>query len=206
MNNLAIKETTEEKKNDVTSFMNKHWQKFFAKFKQIETVKISDWTELHLLAYICKRYEEVFNLKFVISVKGAPGKCTEMYQTKMIMATLQTSDKKIIKEYIDFVFDKKIIPNKVKLQKIGFFVKPGFANEFYLYKKETDVIKRSTSLPDYYIAIANNLEIEAKTYGDLAFIKMAAEKTKDTNNANVRFLNNLEAAGFDLSTLDNLAQ
>jgi len=183
-----------------TKYLSKPWQKFFSRFNDIETLKIVQWSEVHLLGYICKRYKDFFGTSFAISVKGAPSKCSEIYQIRQIMATLQTSDTKIIKDYIDYIFDKKIILNKVKLKKIGFFITQGFATEFYLDRKQKNIIKRSTPLPQEYLNVAQELNIEANTYGDLAFIKMS------NNVAYNNLFEKLKSIGFDLSILDNLAQ
>lgn len=203
MTNLAMKKLEEEQ----TKYMSKAWIKFFAKFNDIETLKVVQWSEAHLLGYICKRYEDFFKTKFAISVKGAPSKSSEIYQIRQIMATLQTSNTQIIKDYIDWTFDQKIIPNKIKLKKIGFFITQGFATEFYLDQKQKKVIKRSTSLPQEYLNIAQEFDIEIETYGDLAFIKMANDLCKSlTSTPNSNFLDKLKLSGFDISILDNLAQ
>lgn len=190
-----------------TNVLNKHWQKFFAKFNEIDTLKISQWKEVHILAYIAKRYEEIFGTKFAISVRGAPSKCTEIYQIKQIMGTLQTTNMKVLKEFIDWTFDNKIIPKKVKLKKIGFFITPGFATEFFLYRKEKQIIKRSTPLPKEYVELSNKFSMDVETYGDLAFIKMAYDKANgNLENSYVQFFGNLEALGFELKILDGLAE
>ncbi len=220
MTNEALKKY----EDDYTKYMTKPWQKFFSRMQDHSTLKIVQWSEVHLLGHICKRYEDVFNTKFAISVKGAPSKCTEIYQIKQIMFTIQTNNMAMMKEYVDWVFDHKIVPNKVKLKKIGFFITAGFATEFFLDRKEKMVIKRSTPLPEDYIKKFKDLGIDAETYGDIAFIKMAAnrysvgightqelakkrmESENNIKNTNNDLINKIESTGFDISVLDNLAQ
>lgn len=106
---------------DPTKLLSKPWQKFFAKFLDIETLRTSQWKEVHLLAYICKRYESLYKTKFAFSFKGAPSKCPEMYLVRQMIAMLATTNPKIIKEYIDWVYDFKIIPKNAKIRSLGFF-------------------------------------------------------------------------------------
>lgn len=202
---LAVQKVIE--KDPSIGLLNKHWQKFFAKFLEIETLKVSKWQEVHMLAYICKRYQEHFGYKFGIAIKGAPSKCPDLYMVKQIMASIGTTNMSTIKDYIDWTFNKKIIPNNVKFKKIGYFLTPGFVNEFQLDKKERSIIKRSTELPKEYKEIATQLGLEVSTYGDLAFVKLATDKAgNDYNNPYVQLFLNLEAVGFEPKTLERLAE
>jgi hypothetical protein len=183
------------------------WQKFLAKFAEIETIKTSQWKEVHVLAYISKRFEGVFGRKFAVAMSGAPSKSPDVFMIKQIIATLQTTNMRTVKEFIDWTFDTKIIPNKIKIRKLGFFINPGLANEFLFHKKDKSIVKRSTELPSEYKCIASQLGIDANTYGDLAFIKMASDRARgDLNNPYLQLLINLEAVGFETIILERLAE
>lgn len=191
---------------DVTELLSKPWQKFFAKFEEVETLKVSQWKDVHLLAYFCKRYESHYGKKFAFSFKGAPSKCTEVYMMKKLCAMLNTTNKKIVKQYIDWIFDQKIIPGKLKIRSIGYITTNGFGNEFNLHQQEINKIGRSTELPIEYKEIADTLKIPIVTYGDLAFIKMAIDQSPN-NESRAPYhtlFSALLAIGFEPSVLNNL--
>jgi hypothetical protein len=185
--------------------LNAAWRKFFNKFNEIDTLKVSEWREVHILAYICKRYEELFKNKFSVAIKGAPGKSPDVYITKRIIASLNTTNTRTIKEYIDWVYDVKIIPKRVHFRKIGFFLTEGFANEFLHNRMKKKIITRSTPLPEAFVDIAKDLGIDISTYGDIAFIQLDVERRpEDKENPRYILLGNLELLGLDLNTIKEM--
>jgi len=191
--------------------LSKPWENFFYKFKDIEEEpfksKVFLWKEVHILAYICKRFKELYNKDYAITQKNAPSKCPDMFFVRKMISTLGTTNMVIVKEYIDWIYDKKIIPENKKIRTLSYFMTAGFVNEFYFQKSESEIVKRSTSLPKNYKEIANALNVSVDTYGDLAFIKMASDRAKgDLNNPNVVFFENIKALGFDISILEKLAE
>lgn len=191
---------TEESNNPLDG-LSKPWQKFFNKFDEIKELRVSQWKDVHILAYICDRYEKHYAMKFSVSIKGAPTKSPDMYMIKKIKASLNTTDNAIIKEYIDWTFDTIIIPKKYKLKKIGFFITAGFINEFFFYRKnKKNNITRSTPVPETYKNIANEIGIDINTYGDLAFICMAIEAGSSSEDHNC-LIGNLELLGLDTEKL-----
>lgn len=197
----------EHKVDDLNALLSKPWQKFLAKFKEIETIPNSEWKEIHLLSYFCKRYENCYGKKFALSFRGAPSKCTEIYMMKKLMVMLNTTNMRTIRSYIDWVFDFKIVPTHMKIRSIGFLTTPGFGNEFNLYREKQDKIGKSTELPAEYKQVANTLNLPVFTYGDLAFIKMALDQSPNSEaRAPYKVLfHNLMAIGFEPSVLNNLA-
>lgn len=205
---MATKEIEFASNSDLK--MTGPWVKFFNKFKDIDEEpfksKVFLWKSVHMLAYICNRFESLYGKKFSITIKNAPTKCPEMFFVSKMMQTLGTSDMVIVKEYVDWIYDKKIIPENKKIRTLAYFMTAGFCNEFHFERSENEIIKRSSELPKNYKEIANSLNIAVSTYGDLAFIKMAADRNNDLSNPNVQFLKNIEAMGFKLSVLESLAE
>jgi hypothetical protein len=183
--------------------LNIYWKKFFKKFEEIddESLKVSKWKEVHMLAYICKRYETLFGRKFAIDMKGTPSKSSDIFVIKKLIASLNTTNMRSIKEYVDWVFDNKIIPKRSHFRKIGFFLTNDFINEFAYAVKKNNKITRSKELPPAYITIAQDLGIDINTYGDLAFLQMAIEKNKEKDTPRYILLSNLELLGLDLKEL-----
>ena len=182
---------------------NKWWVNFFKKFDGIDSIPVHDWKPIHQLAYIAHRFLLIFNKRLSFSLKGKPMSCPEMYFVKQMIAVLGTSNPVTIKEYIDWVYDKKIIPLNKKLRSIGFFVNASFCNEFNLLKEESKKIDRTTELPNDYKEIIDTLELPISTYGDLAFAKMVLDKNKD-NNQYENLFNKLYAIGFEFRHLEGL--
>ena len=192
-------------------FLTKPWQKFLDKFKDIESEpfksKVFLWRQEHMLAYMCKRFEMLYGHKFSIAMDKSPTKCTEMVFVRKMISSLGTTDMVKVKNYVDWVYDTKVIPNNKKLTKFSYFMSQGFCNEFNFKQVEQKIIKRSTELPPTYKAIAANLNVSVNTYGDLAFIKMAADKAKgDLANINVQFLENIKTLGFEVQMLETIAE
>jgi len=186
------------------------WKKFFLKLKDIDDPifknKVYLWKPEHILGYICKRFKELYNKEFCIVQKNAPSKCSELFFIKRMIQSLNTSDMILVKKYVDWIYDTKIIPENKKIRTLAYFMTPGFCNEFHFEQAENEIIKRSSIIPQSYKQIAESLNISISTYGELAFIKMAAERTNDLNNPNVLFIKRIQDHGFELSILEKLAE
>ncbi|MDP2685259.1 MAG: hypothetical protein Q8P20_09580 [bacterium] len=188
--------------------LSKPWQKFFKKFIEIETLPISSWTPVHQLAHFSVRYHRHFGKRFSFKVIGAPSKCTEIYMIKRISGILGTSNQNTLAQYINWVFDKKIIPNKRTIRSLGFFANAGFCNEFHMHMSEKNKIYRHTELPGEYKAIAETLNVPVDTFGDLAFAKGAIDVCKDSLDNTVApykvLFHELYKVGFELEMIKNL--
>lgn len=192
--------------NDPYAGLNAHWRKFFNKFEEINdpNLKVSKWKEVHVLAHICKRYKDLYKRKFSVTIKGAPSKSPDIYVIKRMIAYLNTTNMNVVKQYVDWVFDTKIIPKKTVFRKVGYFLTEGFANEFNHERLKEKEITRTTELPPGYVSIANDLGIKVKNYGDLAFIKMANDRNLDKTSSKYVLLMNLEMLGLNLDKLKEL--
>lgn len=199
---------TKEINNTIDIKPSKHWQNFFHKLGMFERFEPNQWTEIQLLGYVCDRYKKLYGREYSIAMKKAPGKCSEMFFIKNMIRTLGTSNMNIAKEYVDWVYDIKIIPENKKIKTFSYFMTAGLVNEFQFKKSESEIIKRSTELPNHYKEIANTLNVPVNTYGDLAFVKMSYDKAKakGDNNAYVQFFTVLISYGFNIEILERLAE
>jgi len=192
--------------------ISKPWQKFLSRLeKEYKTIPQNEWKAIHILSYICERYERLYKIKYVVAIaKAAPSKCTEMFIVNKLFFMLNTIDAVKVKDYVDWVFDKKIIPKKMRINKLSLFIAAGITNEYLLETKKAKRLTRSLPVQPSYIAIANELGIQIETYGDLAFLLLALEKdmkndldaAKKTNN--YLLLKNLEIVGLNWDSLRNL--
>lgn len=200
-----------ELKNPVDA-LSKAWQKFLVRLEsEFKITPEEDWKAIHLLSYFLQRYEEHFRLKFSLSLKGAPGKCTEMFMINKTFLMLNTNNPKIVKNYVDWIYEKKIIPNRLKIRSMGILITPMFVNEYLQQKKKAQILTRSTPVQASYIEIAKELGLQISTYGDLAFMQKALDrdisiKGIDSVKATPIYilLKNLEIVGLNSEKLKNL--
>jgi len=188
------------------NLLSKPWQKFFRKFAEIEEIPVSEWKPVHHLAHFALRYEQHYGKRFSFSVRGAPSRCAEVYMLKRIGGMLGTSNQKTLKEYIDWVFDAKLIPTSRKIRSLGFFANTSFCNEFHAYVSERSRIYRYTELPDEYKKVAESLDIPANTFGDLAFAKAAIDMSRDSESVAPykALFNELYKIGFEFEMIKDL--
>ena len=106
--------------------LTKPWRKFFNRFNEIDQVLPSEWKPLHLLAYTCRRFKDTYGREYSVSIKNAPSKCPDIQIIKRIIAMLGTTNTRIVKDYIDWVYDYKINKpsSKVRIRSITFFLTP----------------------------------------------------------------------------------
>jgi len=185
---------------------SKWWVNFFKKFDEIDNIPISKWKPVHQLSYLTQRYEEVYGKRFSFALTGTPSKCGEIYMIKKMMAVLGTSNQKTIKEYIDWVYDRKIIPQKRKIRSVGFFINSSFCNEFHLDRIEKNKITRNTALPKEYKSVVDTFGLGLDTFGDLAFAKQAIDEEPDDKSREPyrKLFHELYRVGFQYNILDNI--
>lgn len=192
---------------DLLKELPKPWQKFFLKFKEIDSLDKREWKDTHILAYLSKKHEELYGRALPIAIKGAPSKCAELFFIKKMKVLLSTVNPVVIVEYIDWIFEKKLAPKRYPLKTLGFFIVSSFVPEF-LQTKETFIkpvnVSRSTEFPPSYKELAKELDIDINGYSDLAFIQMKIEKTNDTSSKYFQLMENLKLLGLDINKLKEM--
>lgn len=191
---------------NLLNYLSKPWRNFLTKLALYRDLKPSQWSEYQILGYLLSRFELVYNQKFALSYRGAPSKCPEMFMVKKLYPTLNSTDPRLIKEYIDWCYDTKLIPKRMNIRTLGYFTTPGLANEFLLNKKTAETITKSTPLPTVFLQAAETLAIPVSTYGDLAFIKMAVDQNPDSpaRAPHKNLLKSLMALGLKEELLNSL--
>jgi len=180
--------------------VSEHYKKFFAKFAEIETLDVAQWRAVHLIAYICKKYIEHYGVKYSFTFSNpAPSKSYEAYTIKKL-ANMLTSNPSDLKNYIDWVFSKKIIEKKKRITSLAFFSHQEIVNEFkfkfLIPQDKKGGISRTDPLPQSVRDICNSQYIDIFTYGDLAFL------TKMENQENL--FEALRKSGFDINILNKV--
>jgi hypothetical protein len=104
------------------------------------------------------------------------------------------------------VFDTNIIPNKVTIKSIAYFFTTNLVLKFKAELRKMNKITRATKLPDNYIEKVHNLELDVKTYGDLAFAKAAIDNDPGDDDLAIyfRLFEELKTVGFDEKVLKSL--
>jgi hypothetical protein len=171
------------------------YTKFFAKFNEHETLDISKWSLIDLLAYFCKKYENHYGVKYTFRFNNnAPSKSYEMYRMKSL-AQMITSDVAVLKNYIDWLFETEVIARKKRITALGFITNIELVNKFK-FMKPNDNIDRSTLLPANYMNIIKSFNAPISNYGDLALIKDSEDYGE--------MMRALVVAGFDVKILDKV--
>lgn len=167
---------------NLSDSVSETYKKFFNKFAEIETLPLKEWRTNHILAYICKKYEEYYKLKYTFKFNNpAPSKSFEVFQIKKL-ANMLSSDPEILKNYIDWIFQYKIIEKKKRITSLGYFTHADIVNEYkfkYLFNKKDVVgINRSDQLPENVAILCSTFGFDIRTYGELAFVKKMPNQDK----------------------------
>lgn len=175
-----------------------YYEKFFQKFKEIDILPISEWKAHHLLAYLCQKYEEYYGFRYSFKFDDtSPTKSHEMWQMRKL-ANMLTADPTVLKQYLDWIFETKIIERKKKITSLGYFTHQDIVNEFkfkFLFNKKE--LSRADQLPSSVLNLCTTYgKQEVKTYGDLAFAKRLPDMAD--------LIQAIENSGFDLQLLDKV--
>lgn len=171
------------------------YKKFFEKFLEIDNLEVAKWNITHLIAYFARRYKQHYNVDFTFKFNSpSPSKCYEVYNMNKLSHMI-SKDPIIIKNYIDWWFDKKIILKKKRIISMAFLTDANICNEFKWQIMQSTNIDRTTTIPQKYLDAIQSFNTDIKTYGDLAFIR---NSTNDTYKTILQTIVNL---GFDISIL-----
>lgn len=185
---------------------NAYWRRFKERLDIYDQTPVEDWKEEHMLGHILKRYRDNQGIEFSLSYSGPPTKCKEIYCMRRVLLHLGTEDGPTVKKYIDWVFDTIIIPQKVTFSSIAYFFTANFILKFKQELRKQTRITRATKLPDEFVAKAIDLELDVRTYGDLAFAKAAMDDDPENEELNIYFqlFTELKNAGFNDTVLSSL--
>lgn len=181
---------------------NENYKKLFEKFKEIETIETSKWNTNHILGYFVKKYKQQYNTDYKFKFNTPqPSKCFEIFQVKRL-ANFLSSDPNILKEYIDWIFQNKVVKAKRKLTSISFMTLESVVNEYKINfaLNPNQAINRTTNIPSKYKNIFPNTLSHVNTYGDLAFIYQVPELVKE----NSTLFDQMKLLGFDFSILNKI--
>jgi hypothetical protein len=179
--------------------VSEHYKKFFNKFQEIDTLPIKDWRVVHVLAYLCKKYSAHYGLQYSFKFNNpAPSKSYEVYQIKKL-SNMLSSDPQILKDYLDWVFAKKIIEKKKRITALGYFSHVDIVNEFkFKFLLNNKPISRSDSLPAQVSQICVKYGLPTiTTYAELAFVKKMPNQDK--------LFEELRSIDFKVDILDKIA-
>jgi hypothetical protein len=190
----------------LTSYPSIHYKKFFERFPEIETIEVKEWSATHVIAYFCKKYKAYYGLDYTFRFNStAPGKSYEVFQIGKL-ANMLSAEPVILKDYIDYFFEQKIINRKRRITSLAFLTDANVVND-YKFKKlligKSISVDRSTAIPPNYIEVINEFGFKLKTYGELSFVKRCV----DNGNGNEKYkdmLNALTKAGLDITLLDRV--
>lgn len=194
----------ENKDLELSGAPNSKYEKLFSQFKEIDDLKIDDWKVPHILGYFCKKYFDTYNVKYQFKFNSPlPTKCFEVFQIKKL-ASMLTANPKLLKEYIDWIYETKVIKAKRRLTSISFMTNEGIVNEYkmnvLLAGKRNLNVDRSTPLPDKFKVIFQSAGVTISSYGELAFLSQMSEMSNELLSA----FEKAEQEGFDKEVLGRI--
>jgi hypothetical protein len=153
---------------------NDKYKKFFAKFAEIDTLDVKDWKVAHVLGYFCKKYKDAYGVEYSWKFNNpSPVKCFEVWQVNTLSAKL-SANPKILRDYIDWVYEKHVTKAKRRLTSISFMTHDNVVIDYkmnvLLAGKKDLHIDRGTALPKDYQSIFEQAGTTIRTYGELAFV------------------------------------
>jgi hypothetical protein len=182
---------------ELSTIPNDKYKKFFAKFSEIDTLDVKDWKVAHLLGFFCKKYKEAYDVEYSWKFnKPTPTKCFEVWQINVLAAKL-SANPKILRDYIDWVFEKHVVKAKRRLTSISFMTHDNVVIDYkmnvLLADKKDLHIDRSTALPKDYQSVFGQSGTVIHTYGELAFVSQMDPMPEGLRAA----FNKIQEMGFD---------
>ncbi len=154
--------------------VKKSYDALFEKFKEIDDKPVVEWNTNHLLGYFVKKYLECYKVPYQFKFdKPQASKCQELFAITRLKMNI-SSDPQILKDYIDFAFEKRAKKSKRRLTSITFMIADFLTIEFkqiYQIKaSDSETVGRTTPLPNKVLGFFVRQKIQATTYGHLAFL------------------------------------
>ena len=189
---------------ELTDLPNDKYVKFFEKFGEIETVNVDDWKPVHLLGYFCKKYYDTYSVNYKFKFNSpSPVKCFEVFQIKRL-SNMLTSQPKLLKNYIDWVYENKVVKAKRRLTSISFLTNEGLMYEYrdsvLMAGQKGETLDRSKALPDNYKSIFIKAGVNLNTYGELAFLSQMSDQSPMI----VAAFDELQSLGFNKDILGKI--
>jgi hypothetical protein len=152
------------------------WSKYLEKTNACLSLPPEEWKDPQVLGYLIHRFKKYTGRDFALTFSKSPTKSPELHFVKALQAMLTTSNGDIVKQYIDWCFDVKIIPKEIQIRSFALLNNNTFVNEFLHFRSKARKVTRATLLPVEWRSRAKEMDIEVETYGDIVFIKLAVER------------------------------
>jgi len=104
-----------------------------------------------VMGYFCNKFREFYDYPYTLDVSNPiPYKSKDFVMARRIL-TMFENDTVDIRTFIRWVFAKKVRTRKYPVTSFGFFANAAFVNEFKAAKARSQVLRRSTPLPEDFI-------------------------------------------------------
>jgi hypothetical protein len=200
---ISKKTNNDSSGGNLTDLPNEKYRQFFERFSEIETLDVAEWKPVHVLGYFCKKYKDTYGVPYAFKFNSpSPAKCFEVFQIKKL-CMLISSNPKILKEYIDWIYQTKVVQAKRRLTSISFMTHESLTQDYklnVLLAGDRNLnIDRSTELPTQYYEIFSNIGVFVATYGELAFLAHMSPTPRI-----MEAFKKLEELGFDKKILERI--
>jgi len=104
-----------------------------------------------IIGYFCHKYKEFYEYDYTFDYSNPiPYKSKDFVIARRILAMFN-ADANDVRTYIRWVFAKKLKSQKYNVTSFGFFASAPFVNEYKAAKAYSQVLRRSTKLPDHFL-------------------------------------------------------
>jgi len=187
--------------------LSPQYQKLHQLIDAVDIIPMNDWTSMHYLAYICRKYKEKFGIDYMLTYEAAPSKSYEYKLTsKMaLMLGAKACEGEKVRIYIDWFFEN--YDGKKPFRSVNAITKPDAVLKYLEQKTKNTKPTIYTKLPQAYVDVIEKFSSIAyiKTYGDLLYFKKAAECDPEAYNGTFgRLFVLLVEAGFQMDILNNM--
>lgn len=195
----------EETGGELTTVPNDKYKKFFDKFNEIDSLDVAQWKAAHVIGYFCRKYKQTYQADYAWKFNNeSPAKCFEVWQFNTLCAKL-SANPKILKDYIDWVYENEVPKVKTKFRSISFLTQDDrvifYKMNVLLAGQKNLSVDRSTPLPTIYKDTLKELaNIAINTYGDLAFVSQMDPMPDNITAA----LTRMAEQGFDREVLKRI--
>jgi hypothetical protein len=201
-----IKKMQEQSNIELSESPSIHYEKFFAKFAEIETLPVDKWNATLLIGYFCKLYKSAYNIDYTFRFDNkSPSKSYEVFQINKL-AKMLSKKPTILKDYIDWFYKEKITLKKKRITSMAYLTDVNIVNEYkfkFLIVKPDANIDRTTKLPPNVLETTTKFDKSIQTYGELAFMK----RYVDGDSAEQKYVDmfsEIVKSGFDIKLLDRV--
>jgi len=135
-----------DEKND----WQKWWEEYKDRFKDPENWKKKKELLACVVGYFCYKYKEFYGFNYTFTYTNPVPYTSKDFTMGRRLITMFENDGPAIKNYIKWIFAKKVRPS-YSITSLGFFTVANLVNEYKAARARAKILKRSSPLPKEFL-------------------------------------------------------